>query len=512
MNKPHHGELEQRLIERILTARVYDVALETPLDKAHNLSQRLQNHIYLKREDLQPVFSFKIRGAFNRLFHLSARERAQGVVAASAGNHAQGVALAGNTLGIKTTIVMPTMTPAIKVKAVKAFGGQAVLHGDSFDAAYAYARTLEQEHGMIFAHPFDDLDVIAGQGTIGMELLRQHPEPPDAIFMCVGGGGLIAGVGSYIKYLYPNTQVIGVEHEEAPGMHNALAHDERIILKQIGTFADGAAVKQVGEKTFAIAKQVVDDMILVNTDETCAAIKDVFEDTRTLLEPAGALGVAGVKKYVSRYGWKDKHILTITSGANINFDRLRHVAERAEVGEGREVLLAVTIPEQTGSFRRFCQTIGQRSISEFNYRYAATNEAQVFVGVKINGGEAERSALLKALREQGYAYIDMSDNEVAKLHLRHMVGGHGRNLPDEILYRFMFPERPGALLNFLNGMSTDWNISLFHYRNHGSDFGRVLVGMQIPALERMAFNHFIDKLGYAHWDETHNLAYQQFLR
>ncbi|MGB0848461.1 MAG: threonine ammonia-lyase, biosynthetic [Thiolinea sp.] len=503
---------EKTLIERILTARVYDVAIETPLDKAKNLSARLQNDIYLKREDLQPVFSFKIRGAFNRLFRLSTEERSKGVVAASAGNHAQGIALAGSTLGISTTIVMPTITPAIKVKAVEAFGGTAVLHGDSFDEAYTHARQLEREHSMTFAHPFDDLDVIAGQGTIGMELLRQHPEPPDAVFMCIGGGGLISGVGSYIKYLYPETQIIGVEHEEAPSMYNALAHDERIILRQIGTFADGAAVKQAGENTFAIAREVVDDVILVNTDETCAAIKDVFEDTRTLLEPAGALGVAGVKKYISRYRWQNKKILTITSGANINFDRLRHVAERAEIGEGREVLLAVTIPEQTGSFRQFCEAIGNRSISEFNYRYADNQQAQVFAGVKISGGDKERAELLNDLKQQGYSYIDMSDNEVAKIHLRYMVGGHGRGLDGEILYRFMFPERPGALLHFLTNMGTGWNISLFHYRNHGSDFGRVLVGMQVPEEERDAFHAFLEKLGYACWDETNNPAYQQFLR
>ncbi|MEZ5450963.1 MAG: threonine ammonia-lyase, biosynthetic, partial [Thiolinea sp.] len=463
------SKANKTLIERILTARVYDVAIETPLDPAKHLSLRLNNRIYLKREDLQPVFSFKIRGAFNRLFQLSEEERQRGVVAASAGNHAQGIALAGSTLGIKTTIVMPKITPDIKIRAVEAFGGIAVIHGDSFDDAYAHARQLEAEQGMTFAHPFDDMDVIAGQGTIGMELIRQHPNPPDAIFMCVGGGGLISGVGSYIKYLYPETRIIGVEHEEAPSMYTALQRNERITLPQIGTFADGAAVKQVGEKTFEIARQVVDEVITVSTDETCAAIKDVFEDTRTLLEPAGALGVAGLKKYIATHDWQDKDLITITSGANINFDRLRHVAERAELGEGREVLLAVTIPEQPGSFKQFCQAIGSRSISEFNYRYADTHSAQVFAGVKIAGGPAARVQLLDDLKAQNYSFIDMSDNEVAKIHLRYMVGGHGQGVENELLYRFMFPERPGALLHFLTSMSAGWNISLFHYRNHGSD-------------------------------------------
>lgn len=502
---------EKSLIERILTARVYDVAIETPLDKARNLSERLNNNVHLKREDLQPVFSFKIRGAFNKLFRLSEEERSKGVVAASAGNHAQGIALAGSTLGIKTTIVMPTITPDIKIKAVQAFGGKAIIHGDSFDEAYAYARELEEKQGMVFAHPFDDFDVIAGQGTIGMEILRQHPTPPDAIFIAIGGGGLISGVGSYIKYLYPDTKIIGVEHEEAPTMHTALKEGERVILPRVGTFADGTAVKQVGEKTFEIARHIVDEVILVSTDETCAAIKDVFEDTRTLLEPAGALGVAGLKKYITEHNWQDKDIVTITCGANINFDRMRHVAERAELGEGREVLLAVTIPEQPGSFRQFCRSIGSRSISEFNYRHSGSHQAQVFAGVKISGGQTERENLLNDLRAENYSFIDMSNNEVAKIHLRYMVGGHGQDVENELLYRFMFPERPGALLHFLTSMGEGWDISLFHYRNHGSDFGRVLVGMQVPPDERKQFSEFLDKLGYVYRDETHNPAYLQFL-
>ncbi len=502
---------DKSLIERILTARVYDVAIETPLDHARNLSRRLDNQVYLKREDLQAVFSFKLRGAFNRMFHLSQEERDRGVVAASAGNHAQGVALSGKTLGINTTIVMPSITPDIKVNAVRSFGGNVLIHGNTFDDAYAHARELEQAQGMTFVHPFDDLDVIAGQGTIAMELVRQHPDPIDAIFICVGGGGLISGIGSYMKYLYPNTRIIGVEHEEAPSMYTALQKNERVVLPQIGTFADGAAVKQAGARTFEIAREVVDDMILVSTDETCAAIKDVFEDTRTLLEPAGALGVAGMKKYVEQQGWQGKQLVAISSGANISFDRLRHVAERAELGEGREILLAVTIPEQPGSFRQFCRAIGNRSISEFNYRYADSHAAQVFAGVKIVGGKPEREKLLADLKAQDYSFIDMSDNEVAKIHLRYMVGGHGQGVENEMLYRFMFPERPGALLHFLTSMSAGWNISLFHYRNHGSDFGRVLAGIQVPPAERGQFNEFLDKLGYEYWDETTNPAYQRFL-
>jgi threonine dehydratase len=503
--------MSESLIERILKARVYDAAIETPLERARNLSTRLQNEVYLKREDLQPVFSFKLRGAFNRMFKLTAEERARGVVAASAGNHAQGVALSGSKLGIKTQIVMPKTTPEIKVKAVQAFGGQAVLHGSNYDEAYAHARKLEQEQGLTFVHPFDDLDVIAGQGTVGMEILRQHPDTIDAVFLTVGGGGLIAGVGTYLKYLYPHIKIIGVEHEEAPTLYACLQVGERVQLPQVGTFADGAAVKLIGEQTFAIAKDIVDEVILVNTDETCAAIKDVFEDTRTLLEPAGALSIAGLKKYVAHYQVQNQHLVAVASGANINFDRLRHVAERAEFGEGREMLLAVTIPERPGSFREFCHAISNRPITEFNYRFADARDAQVFAGVKISGGKGERANLLADLTKQGYNVTDLTDNEVAKIHLRYMVGGHAQGAQDEVLYRFMFPERPGALLHFLTSMSAGWNISLFHYRNHGSDFGRVLVGIQVPAAEREAFNEFLTNLGYDYWDETDNPAYQRFL-
>lgn len=500
------------MIEKILTARVYDVAIETPLEKARLLSARLDNAIYLKREDLQPVFSFKLRGAFNRMFHLTAEEKKKGVVAASAGNHAQGVAISGQRLGIKTTIVMPKITPDIKVRGVEALGGTAVVHGNTFDDAYAHAMTLAEKKGLTFIHPFDDPYVIAGQGTIGMELLRQHPDPIDAIFVCVGGGGLISGIASYVKYLSPETRIIGVEHEEAPSMYEALRLHKRVLLDSIGTFADGAATRQVGKNTLKIAEKLVDEMILVSTDETCAAIKDVFEDTRTMLEPAGALAVAGMKKYVEEKGLKDQQLIAISSGANINFDRLRHVAERAELGEKREALLAVTIPEKPGSFRAFCEAIGERGITEFNYRYADTQDAQVFTGVKLSRGFKEKDDLIAQLRDQGYTVLDLSDNEVAKVHLRFMVGGHAQGVENEVLYRFRFPERPGALLHFLTSMGGKWNISLFHYRNHGSDFGRVLVGIQVPQNERDKFCRFLSKLGYEYFEETGNPAYKRFLR
>ncbi|MEE9302379.1 MAG: threonine ammonia-lyase, biosynthetic [Thiotrichaceae bacterium] len=503
--------MDKTLIEKILTARVYDVAKNTPLEIAPSLSLRLDNQVFLKREDLQKVFSFKLRGAFNCMYQLSAEEKNRGVVAASAGNHAQGVALAGAKLGIKTTIVMPKTTPAIKVDAVKAFGGNAILHGNSYDEAYEYAMTLVESKSLTFVHPFDNMDVIAGQGTIGMELLRQHPDPIDAVFIPVGGGGLIAGVASYLKYLSPKTRVIGVEHEEAPSMYEALKQGKRVILDQVGVFADGAAVKQVGENTFNIAKNVIDEMLLVSTDETCAAIKDVFEDTRTMLEPAGALATAGLKKYIANNHLTNKHLIAITSGANINFDRLRHVTERSELGENREVLLAVTIPEKPGSFKTFCRTIGNRSITEFNYRYADNTSAQVFAGVKLTEGEEEKQQLIQSLDDAKYPALDLSDNELSKVHLRFMVGGHGQGAKDEVLYRFIFPERPGALLHFLTNLGTDWNISLFHYRNHGSDFGRVLVGIQVPPKDRKDFCKFLDQLGYEWKDETDNPAYQLFL-
>ncbi len=499
-------------LEKILTASVYDVARETPLDAMPILSQRLGTSIWLKREDLQPVFSFKLRGAYNRIAQLSAAEAERGVIAASAGNHAQGVALAASRLGIKAVIVMPVTTPRIKVDAVRRLGGRAVLHGDSFDEASLHARMLQEKHGYVFIHPFDDPAVIAGQGTVAMELLRQHPGPLDAVFVCVGGGGLLAGMAVYIKRLRPDIRVIGVEPVDAPSMYEALRQNERVVLDQVGIFADGAAVRQVGVETFRLAREFVDEMLLVDTDEICAAIKDIFEDTRVMAEPAGALAVAGLKKYVVREGLKNGQLAAVLSGANMNFDRLRHVAERAEIGERREAVFAVTIPEQPGSFRRFCKAIGKRGITEFNYRYGDDTDAHVFVGLKVEGGDPEKHEVLERLRAEGYAILDMTDNEVAKLHLRHMVGGHASHVKNESLYRFEFPERPGALMNFLARMGAKWNISLFHYRNHGAAFGRVLVGMQVPEADSERFQVFLDELGYAWWDESDNPAYPLFLR
>ncbi len=500
------------MIEKILKARVYDVANETPLDLAKSLSKRLGNEIFLKREDLQPVFSFKLRGAFNCMFQLTDEEKKKGVVAASAGNHAQGVAISGQKLGIKTIIVMPKITPEIKIKGVESYGGTAVLVGDTFDEAYAHAMTLCEKEGYSFVHPFDNIDVIAGQGTIGMELMRQHQEPLDFIFIPVGGGGLISGIASYIDFISPKTKVIGVEHEEAASMTTSIKSGKLVGLDSIGTFAEGAAVKLAGKNTFEIVKQLGIEMMTVSTDETCAAIKDVFEDTRTMLEPAGALATAGMKKYIKKYQLKEKHIISITSGANLNFDRLRHVAERAELGEKREAILAVTIPERPNSFKEFCGALGDRAITEFNYRYSDSGEAQVFTGVKLSNGDEEKVQIIETLEEQGYGVLDLTDNELAKVHLRFMVGGHAQDVNNEVLYRFSFPERPGALLHFLTQMGGNWNISLFHYRNHGSDFGRVLTGIQVPPDERPQFCQFLEDLGYDHWDETENPAYQSFLR
>ncbi len=497
-------------LEKILNARVYDVAAETPLDFAPNLSARTANRILLKREDMQPVFSFKLRGAYNKIAHLTPQQRKRGVICASAGNHAQGVALAAQKLGIRTVIVMPTTTPQIKIDAVRKRGGEVVLHGDGYDAAYAHALELEKKHKLTFVHPFDDPDVIAGQGTIAMEILRQHPDPIDAVFCCVGGGGLIAGVAAYIKRLRPQTKIIGVEAKDADAMDRSLKAGKRVKLDSVGLFADGAAVKLVGEETFRLCQEYVDEMVLVDTDAICAAIKDVFEDTRSILEPAGALAVAGAKEWARRRKAKGKTLVAIASGANMNFDRLRFVAERAEVGEQREAVLAVTLPEQPGSYRKFVSLIGNHNITEFNYRFHDAGEAHVFVGIQVQD-RGESARLVDSLQKHGYATLDLTDDEMAKLHVRHLVGGHAPQAQHELLYRFEFPERPGALMNFLDKMSAGWNISLFHYRNHGADTGRVLVGMQVPRAEMQEFRAFLKNLGYRHWDESKNPAYQLFL-
>ncbi|MCK9386773.1 MAG: threonine ammonia-lyase, biosynthetic [Sulfuritalea sp.] len=501
-------------LEKILNARVYDVAIETPLELASNLSARNGNRVFLKREDMQPVFSFKLRGAYNKIIHLTPAQRKRGVICASAGNHAQGVALAAQKLGIRAVIVMPTTTPQIKIDAVKKRGGEVVLAGESYDAAYTCALELERKQKLNFVHPFDDPDVIAGQGTIGMEILRQHPEPIEAVFCAVGGGGLISGVAAYIKRLRPQTKIIGVEAADADAMARSLAAGKRIRLEKVGLFADGAAVKYVGAETFRLCREYVDEMVLVDTDAICAAIKDVFEDTRSILEPAGALAIAGAKTWTHKHGVQGKTLVAVASGANMNFDRLRFVAERAEVGEQREAVLAVTLPEQPGSYRKFVALIGSRNITEFNYRFHDVGEAHVFVGMQVaNRGEATR--LVRQLEKHGYPALDLTDDEMAKLHIRHMVGGHTAQLSDahanELIYRFEFPERPGALMHFLDKMSAGWNISLFHYRNHGADTGRVLVGMEVPPKEMKDFRAFLKSLGYRFWDESRNPAYRLFL-
>jgi threonine dehydratase len=496
-------------LERILNARVYDVAMETPLEIAPNLSTRFGNTVLIKREDMQPVFSFKLRGAYNKMARLPAASLSRGVIAASAGNHAQGVALAAQKLNCAATIVMPVTTPQIKIDAVRGRGAKVILHGDSYDEAYTHARALSKKLKLAFVHPYDDPDVIAGQGTIGMEILRQHTAPIHAIFVAIGGGGLIAGIAAYVKRLRPEIRIIGVEPVDADAMYRSLKAGKRVKLDHVGLFADGVAVKQVGKETFRIARELVDEVILVDTDATCAAIKDVFEDTRAILEPAGALSIAGAKAYVARTGISDKTLVAIACGANMNFDRLRFVAEEAELGEAREAVIAVTIPERPGSFKAFCALVGARNITEFNYRYADAAAAHVFVGVQVRD-RSETKALIASLRKNGLDALDFTDNELAKLHVRHLVGGHG-SVSDEILYRFEFPERPGALMKFLNAMSRGWNISLFHYRNHGADYGRVLVGMQVPPSEKRKFEVFLKKLRYPFCDESQNPAYRLFL-
>ena len=500
-------------LKRILNARVYDVAIETPLEVAPSLSARLGNRVLFKREDMQPVFSFKLRGAYNKMAQLSAEQLKRGVIAASAGNHAQGVALSAHRMGCKATIVMPTTTPQVKIDAVRHFGQRAVqivLHGDSYSDAYQHALALGDKHGLTFVHPFDDPDVIAGQGTIAMEILRQHPGPIHAIFCAIGGGGLIAGVAAYVKQVRPEIKVIGVQTTDSDAMYRSLKAKKRVQLADVGLFSDGTAVKQVGQETFRICRKFVDEVVLVDTDAVCAAIKDVFQDTRSILEPAGALAVAGAKLYAKREQLKGETLIPIACGANMNFDRLRFVAERAEIGEQREALLAVTIPETPGSFRQFCALIGKRNITEFNYRYADPREAHVFVGLQVRD-PSETGKLVKAMEKHRLRTLDLTDNEMAKLHLRHLVGGHAPEVRNEILFRFEFPERPGALMNFLNSMNHNWNISLFHYRNHGADYGRVLVGMQVPHQDKHALNVFLDTLGYPYWDESNNPAYRMFL-
>ncbi|MDB5535825.1 MAG: ilvA [Devosia sp.] len=501
----------QDYVRRILTSSVYDLAEETPLEPMALLSARLGIPVLLKREDLQPVFSFKIRGAHNKIASLTAEERARGVICASAGNHAQGVALSASRLGIRAVIVMPTTTPSIKVNSVRRMGGEVVLFGDAFDAARDHANELAARDGLVFVHPFDDPAVIAGQGTIGMELLQQHPGPLGAIYVPIGGGGLAAGIAAIVKFLRPEVKVIGVEPEEAASMQAAIAAGRPVNLDQVGLFADGVAVRQVGTETFRICNQLLDGIVTVTTDEICAAIKDVFDDTRAISEPAGALALAGLRKHVEMGAAPAGPLIAINSGANINFDRLRHVAERAEIGERGEALLAVTIPEAPGSYRAFIRLLGDRAITEFNYRYARGAAAQIFVGVKLRQGEAEKQAIIAMLQANGHAVLDMSDNELAKLHVRYMVGGRASHLGDELVYRFQFPERPGALLKFLEGLRNDWNISLFHYRNHGADYGRVLAGIQVPQANRGQFHEYLEALGYPYWDETQNPAYRLFL-
>ena len=497
-------------LQKILTAKVYDVAIESPLDAAPTLSHRLHNRVLLKREDQQPVFSFKLRGAYNKMAHLTPAQRAKGVIAASAGNHAQGVALAANKLSCRATIVMPVTTPHIKIAAVAARGAKVVLHGDSYSDAYARALALQKTSGATFVHPYDDPDVIAGQGTVGMEILQQCQGPIDALFVAVGGGGLISGIAAYVKRVRPEIRIVGVEPVDSDAMTRSLAAGRRVTLSHVGLFADGVAVKQVGKETFRLAKAYVDEMVRVDTDATCAAIKDVFEDTRSILEPAGALAVAGMKAWCERHRVRERTLVAIAGGANMNFDRLRFVAERAELGEAREAIFAVSIPERPGSFREFCALLGRRNVTEFNYRFADAKTAHIFVGVEV-ADRHEAHELLAVLKRHKIEAFDLTDNEMAKLHVRHLVGGHAPAARNETLYRFEFPERPGALMRFLNSMSAGWNISLFHYRNHGADYGRVLVGMQVPPADKADFRRFLDQLGYTCADETDNPAYKMFL-
>jgi threonine dehydratase len=497
-------------LKRILTSKVYDVAVESPLEIAPQISDRIGNTVLLKRDDTQAVFSFKLRGAYNKMANLSAAELKRGVIAASAGNHAQGVALSARKLGCRAVLVMPVTTPQVKIDAVQKLGAEVVLDGDSFSDAHAYARELEKKEKLTFVHPFDDPDVIAGQGTVGMEILRQHPGPIDAIFVAIGGGGLIAGVAAYIKQLRPEIKIIGVQTMDSDAMVRSIKAGRRIELSDVGLFSDGTAVKQVGIETFRLTRKYVDDFVLVDTDAICASIKDVFQDTRSVLEPAGALALAGAKRYAAQNKWKNKTLIAITSGANMNFDRLRFVAERADVGEAREAVFALTLPEKRGSFLRLCEAVGNRSVTEFNYRISDSELAHVFVGLQIKS-EAEADKLAANFQKRGFPTLDLTANEMAKTHLRYMVGGRSTLAEHEMLFRFEFPERPGALTRFLGAMSPEWNISLFHYRNQGDDYGRILVGMQVPPSDKDAFKDFLDTLGYPYWNETDNPAYRLFL-
>jgi len=498
-------------LDRIANAQVYDVAEETPLELAKSLSARFNNRIWLKREDLQPVFSFKLRGAYNKIAALSDDELAAGVICSSAGNHAQGVALAANRRNTRAVIVMPVTTPSIKVEAVRELGGEVILHGDTYDDAYAHARTLEQERGLVFIHPFNDPDVIAGQGTIAVEVMRQAEDKVDAIFVPIGGGGLIAGIAAYVKSLHPDVRIIGVEPEDSSAMSDSIEAGKPVTLDHVGIFADGVAVRRVGDETFRLCREYVDEIITVDTDHMCAAIQDIFEDTRSIVEPAGGLAVAGAKKYVVDNDIENQNLVTICCGANVNFDRLRHIAERAAIGEEKEMLLAVQIPEKPGSFRHFCETLGRRAVTEFNYRYSDSTKAHIFVGVELRHGAAERQDLVAKLQDAGYPVEDLSDNEMAKLHVRHMVGGRSPGIANERIFRFEFPERPGALLEFLNAIGTDWNISLFHYRNHGSDYGRILAGIDVPQEESADLQAHLADLGYPYWEESENPAFSIFL-
>jgi threonine dehydratase len=503
-------------LKKILTARVYDVAVESALEPARNLSRRLHNKVLLKREDQQPVFSFKLRGAYNKMVQLPPEQLRHGVICASAGNHAQGVAMAAHRLGVRAVIVMPVTTPQLKIDGVKALGGEPVLHGDSYSDAYARAVELERQEGLTFVHPFDDPDVIAGQGTIAMEMLRQHQGPLDAVFVAVGGGGLLAGVASYIKALRPEIKVIGVQMNDSDAMMRSVASASRVTLDDVGLFSDGTAVKLVGEETFRLARELADDFVTVDTDAVCAAIKDVFVDTRSIVEPAGAMAVAAIKQYVAQHKTRGQTYAAILCGANMNFDRLRFVAERAEVGEEREALFAVTIPEERGSFRRFCEVVGglpggPRNVTEFNYRISDARQAHVFVGLATHG-KGESARIAAQFTRHGFEALDLTHDELAKEHIRHMVGGHSPLAQDERLLRFVFPERPGALMKFLSHMRPNWNISLFHYRNQGADYGRILVGIQVPPADAAAFGAFLDTLGYPYVDESDNPAYRLFLR